>query len=134
MNQQDTEESAVFTPRFDAAGLIPCIASSAQSGEVLMMAWMNEEALRKTLDTGEMHYFSRSRGALWHKGADSGAVQKLVEMRVDCDQDCLLARVEVTGAPEKTCHTGRPGCFYRRVKTGANSGKAQLEFINSLPD
>ena len=115
-NKKELEEGADFTPVFNADGLIPCIAQSANSGKVLMFAWMNEEALRKTQETGEVHYWSRSRQSLWHKGATSGEIQKLVEMRADCDQDCLLLIVEVQTQPEKACHTGRTSCFYRKVE------------------
>ena len=110
---KEIEEGTEFTPRFDQDGLIPCITISASGKDVLMMAWMNEEALDKTLETGEMHYWSRSRSELWHKGATSGFVQKVVELRTDCDQDCILAHVAVTGE-EKACHTDRPSCFYRK--------------------
>ncbi|MGO8798970.1 MAG: phosphoribosyl-AMP cyclohydrolase [Roseiarcus sp.] len=110
------EEGAAFTPRFSADGLIVCVTVDSRSGEVLMLAHMNEEALDKTLATGIMHYWSRSRGALWRKGDTSGQVQSLVELRVDCDQDALLAKVEV-GGDGGACHTGRRSCFYRRVET-----------------
>ena len=121
------EETAAFQPRYNEQGLIPCIASSAKTGEVLMMAWMNEEALQKTLETGEMHYFSRSRNELWHKGATSGNIQKLIEIKIDCDQDCLWAIVEMN--PETACHTGRRSCFYRLVKN--DIGEIKLEFSES---
>lgn len=110
---KEIEEGATFTPRFDAGGLIPCITVSARTGKVLMMAYMNREALEKTLKTGEAHYWSRSRNELWHKGATSGHTQKLVRMHVDCDQDCLLMTVELS--EEVSCHTGRESCFYREV-------------------
>ena len=111
------EESRRFTPRFDRDGLIPCITVEATSGDVLMVAWMNAEALRTTLETGFAYYWSRSRQALWKKGETSGAVQKVAEIRTDCDQDVLLlrAKVEERGS---TCHTGRPTCFYRTVPLG----------------
>lgn len=110
------EETTRFTPRFDAAGLIACVAVGAD-GRVLMVAHMNDEALRRTVETGIVHYWSRSRNALWRKGDTSGQVQRLVELRVDCDQDVLLARVEVAG-DGGACHTGRPTCFYRVVESG----------------
>jgi phosphoribosyl-AMP cyclohydrolase len=119
------EESARFTPRFDAQGLIPCIAVDAANGDVLMMAWMNDEALRLTLATGLVHYFSRSRKSVWKKGGTSGAFQRVVEIRTDCDQDVLLVRAEVTSR-EGTCHTGRASCFYRRIPLGA--GPAERPF------
>ena len=101
--------------RFDARGLVPAIAQS-RDGEVLMLAWMNAESLRETLATGEVTYWSRSRGQLWRKGETSGHVQRLVELRLDCDRDCLLLIVEQTGP---ACHTGRPSCFFTAVRAGA---------------
>ena len=98
---------------FDSNGLVAAIAQSAESGEVLMVAWMNREAIEETLATGRVFYFSRSRGALWRKGERSGHVQALVEMRIDCDGDVLLLRVEQTGV---ACHTGRRSCFFRAVR------------------
>jgi len=110
------EEGAAFTPRFSDDGLIVCVTVDHRSGEVLMLAHMNRQALDETLASGIMHYWSRSRGALWRKGDTSGQVQSLVELRVDCDQDALLARVMV-GGDGGACHTGRRSCFYRRVET-----------------
>ena len=101
--------------RFDANGLIPAIAQQHDTGEVLMLAWMNAEAVAETLATGRVCYWSRSRGAPWRKGETSGQVQLLVEMRVDCDADTLLLLVEQTGV---ACHTGRRSCFYRAVRDG----------------
>lgn len=101
--------------RFDAAGLIPAIAQDHASGEVLMLAWMNAEAVARTLATGRVTYWSRSRASFWVKGETSGHVQRLVEMRVDCDRDCLLVRVEQTGP---ACHTGRRSCFYTAIRDG----------------
>jgi phosphoribosyl-AMP cyclohydrolase len=101
--------------RYDAAGLIPCIAQEAETGEVLMMAWMNAEAVARTLETGRVTYWSRSRQAFWVKGETSGHVQELVELRVDCDRDCLLALVRQTGP---ACHTNRRVCFYTAVRDG----------------
>ncbi len=101
--------------KFNEAGLIPAIAQDATSGEVLMLAWMNAEAVRRSLDTGNVTYWSRSRQEFWVKGATSGNVQKLVEMRVDCDRDCLLVRVDQTGP---ACHTGRRSCFYTAIQDG----------------
>jgi phosphoribosyl-AMP cyclohydrolase len=102
--------------RFDAAGLIPCIAQDAGTGEVLMLAWMNAEAVARTLETGRVTYWSRSRQALWVKGETSGHAQDLVELRIDCDRDCLLALVRQTGP---ACHTDRRVCFYTAVRDGA---------------
>ena len=111
----DIENGADFAPRFSADGLIACVTVDARDGAVLMLAHMNAEALQKTLETGIVHYWSRSRNALWRKGDTSGQTQRLVELRVDCDQDALLARVEV-GGDGGACHTGRRSCFYRRVE------------------
>jgi phosphoribosyl-AMP cyclohydrolase len=109
------EEGAAFSPRFSSDGLIACITIDNRSGDVLMLAYMNREALDKTLASGIMHYWSRSRAALWRKGDTSGQTQNLVELRVDCDQDALLARVDV-GGDGGACHTGRRSCFYRKVE------------------
>lgn len=124
------EESVQFSPRFDQAGLIPCITIDAASGAVLMMAWMNAEALRLTLESGLVHYWSRSRQALWRKGETSGALQRVIELRTDCDQDALLIRAAVS-EPEATCHTGRRSCFYRSVPLG--SGPVEREFAPFEP-
>lgn len=124
------ERSLTLTPRFDAAGLVSCIAVDAKSGEVLMLAHMNAESLQRSLETGEAWYWSRSRKELWHKGASSGQVQKIVEMRVDCDQDAILIRVEV-GGDGGACHTGRRSCFYRRVELGR---AAELPWSLSIND
>ncbi len=114
----DHEEGGAFAPRFSADGLLTCVTIDARSGEVLMVAHMNAEALDKTLSSGFMHYWSRSRQCLWRKGDTSGQTQRLEELRVDCDQDALLARVSV-GGDGGACHTGRRSCFYRRLeKTG----------------
>ena len=101
--------------KYDERGLIPAIAQDASSGEVLMMAWMNAEAVARTLATGRVTYWSRSRQAFWIKGESSGHVQRLVEMRLDCDRDCLLVQVEQTGP---ACHTNRRSCFYTAVRGG----------------
>lgn len=110
----DIETSLTLQPRFDANGLIPAIAQDASTGRVLMLAWMNAQALRLTLETGQATYWSRSRGALWRKGETSGHTQRVVEARIDCDQDCVLLRVEQIGP---ACHTNAPDCFYRRIDT-----------------
>jgi phosphoribosyl-AMP cyclohydrolase len=111
------ERGAIIAPRFDASGLIAAIAQHADTGEVLMLAWMNAEALRLTLDTGEAHYFSRSRNALWKKGETSGQVQTIVEVRLDCDQDAVLLKVRPQG-DGGACHVGFRSCFYRLVVDG----------------
>ncbi len=104
------------TLTYDDRGLLPVVAQDAESGEVLMLAWMNAEAVARTLETGRVTYWSRSRQAFWVKGETSGHVQALVEMRVDCDRDCLLVQVRQTGP---ACHTGRRTCFYMAVRDGA---------------
>lgn len=103
---------------FDANGLIPCIAQDHVSGEVLMFAWMSAESVARTLETGQVTYWSRSRQSLWAKGATSGHVQRLVELRIDCDRDCLLALVTQDGP---ACHTHRRSCFYTAVRDGAET-------------
>ena len=104
-------------PRFGADRLVTCVATHADTGEVLMVAHMNAEALARTIATGEAWYWSRSRSELWHKGATSGQIQTVVEMRIDCDQDALWIKVRVAG-DGGCCHTGRPSCFYREVLLG----------------
>lgn len=121
----EVEEGARLTPRFGPDGLVACIAVDAGDGRVLMLAHMNAEALARTLETGEAWYWSRSRGELWHKGATSAQIQRVVEMRVDCDQDALLIRVEV-GGDGGCCHTGRRSCFYRVVERDPASGAVTL--------
>ncbi|MGZ3315512.1 MAG: phosphoribosyl-AMP cyclohydrolase [Caulobacteraceae bacterium] len=111
------EHGAALTPRFDATGLIAAVATHAGTGEVLMLAWMNAEALALTLETGEAHYYSRSRKALWKKGETSGQVQKVRELRVDCDQDAVWMKVDPQG-DGGACHTGARSCFYRVWEDG----------------
>jgi len=110
---ESSEKSALSDIKFNKDGLIPVIAQCVQSGTVLMMAWMNEEALKKTIDTNDMYYFSRSRQKLWQKGETSGHFQKLIELRLDCDNDTLLALIEQTGA---ACHTGTQSCFFKTIR------------------
>ncbi|HVV93990.1 MAG TPA: phosphoribosyl-AMP cyclohydrolase [Hyphomicrobiales bacterium] len=117
----EAEAGATLAPRFDRDGLVTCVVSDASSGEVVMVAHMNAEALRRTIETGEAHYWSRSRRRLWKKGEESGHVQRVVEMRVDCDQDAVWIRVETAGTGAN-CHTGRKSCFYRTVALGADGG------------
>jgi len=120
------EEGLEFRPKFDASGLVTCVATDAATGDVLMVAHMNDEALRKTVASGEAWYFSRSRNALWRKGETSGQTQRVVEMRLDCDQDAVWIRVEQRGA---ACHTGRRSCFYRKIEPG--EGGARLSFVEA---
>jgi phosphoribosyl-AMP cyclohydrolase len=122
----DIEDGLSFQPKFDASGLVTCVATDAGTGEVLMVAHMNDEALRKTIATGDAWYFSRSRKSLWRKGETSGQLQRVVEMRMDCDQDAVWIRVEQTGA---ACHTGRRSCFYRKVTAGEDG--ARLAFVDA---
>jgi phosphoribosyl-AMP cyclohydrolase len=114
LNHEQLEEGTVFAPRFDAHGLVTAIAIDATSRDVLMLAHMNREALALTLETGIAHYYSRSRQKIWKKGETSGELQKLIEMRTDCDQDAILLIVEPQGRGA-ACHTGRASCFYRTV-------------------
>ena len=125
-HDHDREEGLDFQPKFDASGLVTCVATDAATGDVLMVAHMNDEALRKTIESGDAWYFSRSRNALWRKGETSGQTQRVVEMRMDCDQDAVWIRVEQVGA---ACHTGRRSCFYRKVD--AADGGARLSFVDA---
>lgn len=116
-SKEALEQGETLSPRFDAAGLIAAVTTHADTGEVLMLAWMNAEALERTIATGEAHYFSRSRGELWHKGATSGQIQVVDELRVDCDQDAVWLKVRPQG-DGGACHTGAVSCFYRVVENG----------------
>ncbi|HOO81999.1 MAG TPA: phosphoribosyl-AMP cyclohydrolase [Alphaproteobacteria bacterium] len=127
-NKKQDEETLTFLTRFDANGLIPCITTSAKTGKVLMLAWMNEQAIRKSIETGQAHYWSRSRQKLWHKGESSGNTQKIIHMRTDCDQDCLWISVEMN--PDASCHTGRESCFYREIDLQADANSGQMKFID----
>lgn len=111
----DVERGAVLAPKFDGDGLIPAVATDHRTGEVLMVAYMNRAALAATIDTGQAHYWSRSRQELWHKGATSGQVQHIVELRIDCDQDAVWLKVDQQGGG--ACHVGYRSCFYRSVDT-----------------
>jgi phosphoribosyl-AMP cyclohydrolase len=122
---EQVEEGAELAPKFDADGLIPAVTTDAATGELLMVGYMNAEALRKTIETGEAHYWSRSRQMLWHKGATSGLVQKVVELMIDDDQDCVWLKVGVAGSGA-SCHVGYRTCFYRRIPL--RSGSKKLEF------
>jgi phosphoribosyl-AMP cyclohydrolase len=123
--QADLEEGTAFSPKFDANGLVTAVVTDAKSGELLMVAHMNREVLDKTIASGDAWYYSRSRKALWKKGETSGHTQRVIEMRVDCDQDAIWLKVEQAGAG--ACHTGRRSCFYRAVPLG-RSGAVTLEF------
>ena len=124
----DIEEGTTLTPRYDANGLVTAVVTDAASGELLMVAHMNAEALAKTIASGEAWYFSRSRQALWKKGETSGHVQRVLELRIDCDQDAVWLRVAQEGAG--ACHTGRRSCFYRKAPLG-QSGAVKLEFAEA---
>ncbi len=122
----ELEEGRALTPKFDADGLVTCVATDAASGELLMVAHMNAAALAKTIESGEAWYYSRSREALWKKGETSGHSQRVVEMRIDCDQDAVWIKVEQAVA---ACHTGRKSCFYRSVPLGGSrAGAVTLSF------
>ena len=123
----DLEEGLTFSPTFDASGLVTCVATDAATGDVLMVAHMNDEALRKTIATGQAWYYSRSRKKLWMKGETSGHTQRVVEMRMDCDQDAVWIKVEQEGGG--ACHTGRRSCFYRAVKS--EDGAVKLAFADA---
>jgi len=122
-SKADLETGLAFAPKFDGDGLIPAVVTDAGSGEALMFAFMNGEALALTIETGDVHFWSRSRAALWKKGAESGNVLNVVEMRTDCDQDVLWLRVTVDG-DRHACHTGRRSCFYRIVPVPGDAGEA----------
>jgi phosphoribosyl-AMP cyclohydrolase len=124
-SEAELEEGAALTPKFDTDGLVTCVATDSSTGDVLMVAHMNAEALAKTIATGEAWYFSRSRGALWKKGESSGHTQRVVEMRIDCDQDAVWIKVQQQVA---ACHTGRRSCFYRSVPLGQKGNAMKLEF------
>lgn len=124
---EQVEEGHDLAPKFDEHGLLPCVTTDAATGEVLMLGYMNAEALTRTIETGEAHYYSRSRQTLWHKGATSGLVQKVRELRIDDDQDAVWLRVEVAESGA-SCHVGYRSCFYRSVPLGTEVpvGKKRL--------
>lgn len=126
------EEGPAFAPKFDADGLILAIAQEAGSGEILMVAYMNAEALQLTIETGIAHYWSRSRQALWRKGDTSGQTQQVREMRTDCDQDAILLSV-AAGGDGGACHTGRKSCFYRRIVAGDGTVVLEHAGNDTLP-
>jgi len=126
---EQVEEGTELAPKFDERGLIPAVTTDYATGTLLMHGYMNAEALRKTIETGEAHYFSRSREALWHKGATSGLVQHVRELLVDDDQDCVWLRVDVAESGA-SCHVGYRSCFYRLVPLGADAGH-ELQFTET---
>lgn len=126
---EQVEEGTELAPKFDADGLIPAVTTDYASGELLMQGYMNTEALTRTIETGEAHYFSRSRGVLWHKGATSGLTQRVRELLIDDDQDCVWLRVDVSGGA--SCHVGYRSCFYRRIPMG---GEPNEELIFTETD
>ena len=131
LSVEQVEEGLDLAPKFDADGLIPCITTDAETGEVLMLAYMNGEALERTIAAGEAHYWSRSRQCLWRKGATSGLIQEVVELRIDDDQDAVWLRVKIAGSGA-SCHVGYRSCFYRSVERGGPSGApARLVFTES---
>ena len=123
---EQVQESTELAPKFDENGLIPVVTTDFSSGEVLMQGYMNEEAFKKTIEIGEAVYFSRSRNALWHKGKTSGLIQKIKEIRIDDDQDCVWLRVNVDGGA--SCHVGYRSCFYRSIPFEATNSKVVLKF------
>ena len=126
---EQVEESNELAPKFDSNGLIPVVTTDFSSGELLMQGYMNEEAFKKTISLGEAVYFSRSRNTLWHKGKTSGLTQKIKEIRIDDDQDCVWLRVDVKGGA--SCHVGYRSCFYRSIPMGPidNGRKVEMKFL-----
>ncbi|WP_405234105.1 phosphoribosyl-AMP cyclohydrolase [Lentisalinibacter salinarum] len=129
---EQVEEGNELAPRFDEHGLIPVVTTDYETGELLMQGYMNAEALARTIETAEAHYFSRSRQVMWHKGATSGLVQHVREMLIDDDQDCVWLRVDVAGSGA-SCHVGYRSCFYRKVPLGSDAvgGRMELEFTET---
>lgn len=127
LSVEQVEEGTELAPKFDSHGLLPVVTTDAASGEVLMLGYMNDEALAKTIETGQAHYWSRSRQCLWRKGATSGFVQTVVEMRIDDDQDSIWLRVEIEGGA--SCHVGYRSCFYRSVPLGGKAGGVVLNQV-----
>jgi phosphoribosyl-AMP cyclohydrolase len=122
----EVEGGTSLTPRFGAEGVLAAVATDADTGEVLMLAWMDARALALTIETGEAHFYSRSRKRIWKKGEESGNVLEVVEMRTDCDQDAIWMRVRMKGLGA-ACHTGHRTCFYRRIPVGPEAGRMALE-------
>lgn len=131
-DKKAVEENLALAPKFDRDGLMPAVATCAKTGDVLMLAYMNAEALQKTVELGEAVYYSRSRQELWHKGKTSGHVQKVVELRIDCDQDAIWIKVDQIG--EAACHTGFSSCFYRSIPLGQSSQSDPLLLEQRISD
>ncbi|MFN3744606.1 MAG: phosphoribosyl-AMP cyclohydrolase [Hyphomicrobiaceae bacterium] len=132
-SHHEVEEGSAFTPKFDASGVLAAVATDADTGDVLMVAWMDAEALARTIETGQAHFYSRSRGRQWKKGEESGNVLDVVEMRTDCDQDAIWLKVRVAGTGA-ACHTGRKSCFYRAVPLGpGNLAGLHLQNVGGAP-
>ena len=130
---REIEEGMAFAPKFDGAGLLAAVATDADTGDVLMFAWMDADALARTIETGQAHFYSRSRGRQWKKGEESGNILEVVEMRTDCDQDAIWLKVRVAGAGA-ACHTGRRSCFYRAVPLGpANPADLTMQSAGGPP-
>ena len=127
---EQVEESHELAPKFDENGLMPAITTSAETGEVLMLGYMNAEALKKTIITGQAHYYSRSRKTLWHKGGSSGLIQHVTELRIDDDQDAVWLKVKI-GGTEASCHVGYRSCFYRSIPLNTNNSDVALQFEES---
>ena len=125
-DKTELETGSELTPRFDKNGLVTAVVADSRDNEILMLAYMNEEALRLTIETGIAHYWSRSRNKLWKKGETSGNLQTVDEIRTDCDQDAIVLKVSVSGA-DATCHTGRRSCFYRKVVKGDNGPSLEID-------
>lgn len=130
LDQSNIDKSEIFFPKFDENGLIPCFVIEAETNFPLMVAYMNDEALARTIETSRAWYWSRSRQKLWQKGEQSGNIQHVIEMRTDCDQDVILIWVKVAGHGA-TCHTGRRSCFYRKIELGVSAQQAHLSFIDA---
>ena len=125
-DKTELETGSELTPRFDENGVVTAVVADSRDNEILMLAYMNEEALRLTIETGIAHYWSRSRNKLWKKGETSGNLQTVDEIRTDCDQDAIVLKVSVSGA-DATCHTGRRSCFYRKVVKGDNGPSLEID-------
>lgn len=133
LSTSELETGSRFAPKFDSSGVLPVVTTDARSGEVIMLAYMNDEALRLTIETGEAHYWSRSRNSLWRKGETSGNTQKVVEIRTDCDQDAIWLKVEMRGVGA-SCHVGYRSCFFRSVHLGDGpSSPVQLQMEEDAP-